>query len=152
MNARLYDPLLARFLGPDPQVSETEISNGFNRYAYASNNPMMYVDLNGESNDKPGIHLYPGFSFPGQGNTSNDINTGSNNYGNSLYYPGNSSNSGSQGGIGNYGGNYGGCGGGPCNVTFGGLGSVVVAHVSQDSYKTILTNTNTSNSYKKKSP
>ena len=48
MNARLYDPLLGRFLTPDAQVSASETSNGFNRYLYASNNPMMYVDINGE--------------------------------------------------------------------------------------------------------
>ena len=48
MNARLYDPLLGRFLAPDPQVSSLETSNAYNRFIYASNNPMMYVDINGE--------------------------------------------------------------------------------------------------------
>ncbi|HJV78337.1 MAG TPA: RHS repeat-associated core domain-containing protein [Paludibacter sp.] len=48
MNARLYDPLLARFLAPDPQVSSPEASNGYNRYMYALDNPMMYTDINGE--------------------------------------------------------------------------------------------------------
>ena len=48
MNARLYDPLLGRFLAPDAQVSAPETSNGFNRYLYASNNPMMYTDPNGK--------------------------------------------------------------------------------------------------------
>ena len=48
MNARLYDPLLGRFLAPDPQVANPETTNGFNRFMYASDNPMMYVDINGE--------------------------------------------------------------------------------------------------------
>ena len=48
MNARLYDPVLGRFLAPDPQVADPGSTNGFNRYAYASNNPLMFVDLDGE--------------------------------------------------------------------------------------------------------
>jgi RHS repeat-associated protein len=44
MNARLYDPLLGRFLAPDPQVANPDETNGFNRYAYASNNPLMFTD------------------------------------------------------------------------------------------------------------
>ncbi|MGC3977578.1 MAG: RHS repeat-associated core domain-containing protein [Paludibacteraceae bacterium] len=49
MNARLYDPVLGRFLAPDPQVTDPSSFLDFNRYMYARNNPMIYVDLNGES-------------------------------------------------------------------------------------------------------
>jgi len=48
LNARLYDPLLARFLAPDPYVSSDQ-SNDFNRYIYCRNNPMMYTDPSGKT-------------------------------------------------------------------------------------------------------
>lgn len=48
MNARLYDPLLMRFLSPDPFVSAPDFSQSFNRYSYALNNPLKYTDPNGE--------------------------------------------------------------------------------------------------------
>lgn len=49
MNARLYDPATGRFLSPDPYVQAPDFSQNFNRYAYAMNNPLRYVDENGES-------------------------------------------------------------------------------------------------------
>ena len=49
MNARLYDPILGRFLAPDPVVTDPSCLLDFNRYMYARNNPMLYTDLNGES-------------------------------------------------------------------------------------------------------
>ena len=48
MNARLYDPLLARFLAPDPFVG-SGMTNDFNRYVYCRNNPLMFSDPTGES-------------------------------------------------------------------------------------------------------
>jgi RHS repeat-associated protein len=48
MNARLYDPLLGRFLSPDPYVQLPDIVRSYNRYSYCMNNPLMYVDENGE--------------------------------------------------------------------------------------------------------
>jgi RHS repeat-associated protein len=48
MNARLYDPILARFLAPDPFVG-SGMTNDFNRYIYGRNNPMMYTDPSGKS-------------------------------------------------------------------------------------------------------
>lgn len=44
MNARLYDPILGRFLSPDPYVQMPYMSQNFNRYTYAMNNPLCYVD------------------------------------------------------------------------------------------------------------
>ena len=48
MNARLYDPVLGRFLSPDPFVQMPDFSQSFNRYSYCLNNPLVYVDENGE--------------------------------------------------------------------------------------------------------
>ena len=48
MNARLYDPLLGRFLSPDPYVQAPDFTQNFNRYSYALNNPLKYTDLSGE--------------------------------------------------------------------------------------------------------
>ncbi len=48
MNARLYDPAIGRFLSPDPYVQMPDFSQNFNRYAYAFNNPMKFVDPDGE--------------------------------------------------------------------------------------------------------
>jgi len=48
MNARLYDPALGRFLSPDPYVQMPDFTQNFNRYSYCLNNPLRYVDENGE--------------------------------------------------------------------------------------------------------
>ncbi|MFH0756993.1 MAG: RHS repeat-associated core domain-containing protein [Bacteroidota bacterium] len=49
MNGRVYDPVLGRFLSPDPYVQLAEYPNSFNRYSYALNNPLIYVDPYGEA-------------------------------------------------------------------------------------------------------
>lgn len=48
MNARLYDPVLGRFLSPDPFVQMPDFAQNFNRYSYCLNNPLIYIDENGE--------------------------------------------------------------------------------------------------------
>ncbi len=48
MNGRLYDPLIARFLSPDPFVPDAANTQDYNRYSYARNNPLMYTDPSGE--------------------------------------------------------------------------------------------------------
>lgn len=48
MNARMYDPVLGRFLSPDPFVQAPDLSQNFNRYTYAMNNPFRYTDQSGE--------------------------------------------------------------------------------------------------------
>jgi len=48
MNARLYDPVLGRFLSPDPFVQSPDLSQNFNRYSYCLNNPLKYTDPSGE--------------------------------------------------------------------------------------------------------
>ena len=47
-NARLYDPVLARFLSPDTYVADVTYSQDFNRYSYARNSPLIYTDPTGE--------------------------------------------------------------------------------------------------------
>jgi RHS repeat-associated protein len=47
MNGRIYDPALARFLTPDPLVSMRSPSQSWNRYSYAENSPLRFVDPSG---------------------------------------------------------------------------------------------------------
>jgi len=47
MNGRVYDPWLGRFLSPDPFVQAPTFSQSYNRYTYAFNNPLKYVDPTG---------------------------------------------------------------------------------------------------------
>ena len=48
MNARLYDPVVGRFLSPDPYVQDPGMPQNFNRYSYCLNNPLLYKDPSGE--------------------------------------------------------------------------------------------------------
>jgi hypothetical protein len=48
MNGRLYDPIIASFLSPDPYVQMPNFTQSFNRYAYCWNNPLSYTDPDGE--------------------------------------------------------------------------------------------------------
>lgn len=48
MNGRMYDPVLGRFLSPDNYVQMPSSAQGFNRYSYCLNNPLKYVDPDGE--------------------------------------------------------------------------------------------------------
>lgn len=47
MNGRVYDPVLARFLSPDPVVQAPYDSQSWNRYSYVRNNPLRYTDPTG---------------------------------------------------------------------------------------------------------
>lgn len=48
MNGRVYDPLVGRFLSPDPLVQDISNSQSHNRYSYCWNNPLRYTDPTGE--------------------------------------------------------------------------------------------------------
>lgn len=48
MNGRVYDPILAMFLSPDNFIQAPELTNGFNRYSYCMNNPLIYADPSGD--------------------------------------------------------------------------------------------------------
>jgi RHS repeat-associated protein len=47
MNGRVYDPILGRFLSPDPIIQFPNFPNNFNRYTYALNNPLRFTDPSG---------------------------------------------------------------------------------------------------------
>jgi RHS repeat-associated protein len=48
MNGRLYDPVIARFFSPDNYVQSPTFTQSYNRYSYARNNPLKYVDRTGQ--------------------------------------------------------------------------------------------------------
>ena len=52
MNGRLYDPVVGRFLSPDPIVQNPAYSQNLNRYSYVLNNPLRY-------NDPSGLRIQP---------------------------------------------------------------------------------------------
>jgi RHS repeat-associated protein len=47
LNARIYDPLLGKFLSPDPVIADQDDSQSWNAYAYSHNNPMSKEDPTG---------------------------------------------------------------------------------------------------------
>jgi len=46
-NARLYDPIIGRFISPDPFIQDPYNPQNLNRYTYCLNNPLIYVDPTG---------------------------------------------------------------------------------------------------------
>ena len=49
MDGRMYDPVIGRFLSPDPFIQAPDHTQSFNRYAYCLNNPLSLVDPSGYS-------------------------------------------------------------------------------------------------------
>jgi RHS repeat-associated protein len=49
MNGRAYDPLVARFLSPDPVMQQPGNTQNHNGYSYVLNNPLKYTDPSGYS-------------------------------------------------------------------------------------------------------
>jgi RHS repeat-associated protein len=47
MNGRIYDPVLGRFLSPDPNVQFLTDLQSYNRYSYVHNNPLSFTDPTG---------------------------------------------------------------------------------------------------------
>lgn len=62
MNARLYDPMVHRFLGIDNYIQDPTNTQNFNNYGYVFNNPLSNTDISGNSCDCPGggINVGPG--------------------------------------------------------------------------------------------
>ncbi|MCX8532158.1 RHS repeat-associated core domain-containing protein [Chryseobacterium luquanense] len=47
MNARIYDPILRKFLSPDNLVSDPYNTQSYDRFGYVYNNPLLYIDIDG---------------------------------------------------------------------------------------------------------
>ncbi len=47
MNGRMYDPVMSRFLSPDPIIQFPENSQSYNSYSYVLNNPLRFTDPSG---------------------------------------------------------------------------------------------------------
>ena len=85
MNARLYDSALGRFLSPDPYVQAPGFTQNYNRYIYAMNNPLVYIDEDGEI--AWFIPIIIGAALFGTGNMAAHIIKGDiNNLGDALSY------------------------------------------------------------------
>lgn len=48
MNGRTFDPLIGRFMQPDPFIQFENNAQSYNRYSYVLNNPLKYTDPSGE--------------------------------------------------------------------------------------------------------
>jgi RHS repeat-associated protein len=48
MHARYYDPKLGRFLSVDPHIGDPQVPQSWNRYTYALNNPIKFIDPTGK--------------------------------------------------------------------------------------------------------
>jgi len=46
--ARWYDPSLGRFLQADNYINDFQGTQGWDRYAYVNNNPLIFTDINGQ--------------------------------------------------------------------------------------------------------
>lgn len=49
MNGRVYDPVLGMMLSPDNFVADATNALAFNRYSYCFNNPLSYIDADGNN-------------------------------------------------------------------------------------------------------
>ena len=63
MNGRVFDPAVAQFLSPDNHIQSSNNWLNYNRYAYCLNNPLIYVDEDGEF-----WHILAGAVIGGGGN------------------------------------------------------------------------------------
>lgn len=57
MNARLYDPVLRKFLSPDSLVADPSNTQSYDRFGYVYNNPLLYVDTDGNEPISIGIAI-----------------------------------------------------------------------------------------------
>ena len=49
LRERIYDAKLGRFISPDPTIPHVHDTRSYNRYSYARNNPLKYIDPSGYS-------------------------------------------------------------------------------------------------------
>lgn len=71
MNARLYDPLLHRFLQADNYIQDPTNTQNYNQYGYVLNNPLLYTDPSGDICE--GCSGSPGVNNGGGTATSTDL-------------------------------------------------------------------------------
>lgn len=58
MNGRLYDPVTSSMLSPDNNIQLPDFSQNLNRYSYCLNNPLSYIDPDGNSFIGTALTLY----------------------------------------------------------------------------------------------
>lgn len=51
MNARLYDPMIHRFLQTDNFIQDPTNTQNYNQYGYVLNNPLLYIDPSGNKSE-----------------------------------------------------------------------------------------------------
>lgn len=84
MNGRLYDPIQGRMLSPDNYVPNPFSTQGYNRYGYALNNPLSYIDPDGNF---PWLVVAIAAAVFATGNTiAHAINGDIDNFGDGLRY------------------------------------------------------------------
>lgn len=66
MNGRLYDPVVGRFLSPDPYIIDPSFSQSYNRYSYCLNNPLKFTDYSGEKLNWPKFEWFHAIPLIGQ--------------------------------------------------------------------------------------
>jgi RHS repeat-associated protein len=73
MQARLYDPLIGRFLSTDPNAFNASSPFSFNRYAYANDNPYRYRDPDGKVGIDIVFVLYDIYEIAAEGATATNV-------------------------------------------------------------------------------
>lgn len=82
MNARLYDPMLHRFLQTDNYIQDPTNTQNYNPYGYVLNNPLLYTDPSGDLSQKTLKSIFD--NSPGVGTGTMWYGDGSGNFDSSV--------------------------------------------------------------------